>query len=1366
MKRTLTTKVSLAFLMMLACWNFVSAQSLPTYDLLLKSGKVEVQENIQEFDRFGTLSEQEVINGKFYRYLQFYHVPNAENLRAIEAAGIDLLHYVPENTYFAAIPTSMQAPTLQGLGVRAILEVEKSWKIDPILNAGTIGEWAYVKDQVELIVRYHKNLDHADVLAYCQADDLTVIRENGHQPTIRIRVPESRALAVADLPYISYVETAPHPGEPEDVEGRALHRAQFIDTETATGRHYTGEGLGVLVRDDGFVGPHIDFHGRMTQDVNGDGGINHADGVAGILTGAGNFDPRNRGMAAGSEVFVLDYQADFLDNTMDLHLDNNVLVTNSSYSNGCNVGYTTITQTCDEQMYMNETFLHVFSAGNSNNNNCGYGAGNQWGNITGGHKQGKNVIATANLFDNASLVNSSSRGPAHDGRIKPDIAANGQDQVSTDPFNQYDEFGGTSGAAPGIAGVTAQLHQAYRETTGEVAKAALLKAVMMNTANDLGNEGPDFRYGWGHINAYRAALAIEEGRYFSNAVSTGETATHDIEIPAGVRQVKIMTYWHDYPAAAEASIALVNDLDTDLTGPAGEVFLPWTLDETPDPALLNLPATTGTDRLNNVEQIAIEDPTEGTYTLSVAGFEVPFGPQEYWVTIEYIMDDITVIYPMGGEGLEPGQTSIIHWDAYGDNGDFTLEFSEDNGGSWNTIQTVGASTRLYFWTVPSSLTGQALVRVTRNSVSAVSTETFSIMDVPTNLDVTQACPDYIRLTWEGVDEATSYEVFRLGDRYMDPVGTSNDLFFDVPTFNSNPTGDYYFAVRALGDNGLRSRRTNAYFYNDGLQDCDLGVDVSVIAVAEPINTNLVSCGLFDEPITIEVTNGGNTEQSNIEVGLQLDNNPALTGMIPGPVGPGETVPFTFSENLVINNSGSLELVTWANVADDEAFFNDTLELDINALIYVGNGEPLDFVEPFDDDGGALPQNWAINNPDNGITWQADFVTGADGDFTIAFFVNNFSYSDEGQEDELQSLPIDLTVNASNPVLTFDVAYAPYSAAFNDALRVDVYTECGANFIGTIYEKAYLELATTSATTAVWSPGSPNDWRNESIDLTNFVGESILLKFVNITGYGNSLYVDNINITNFIPPSANYTANNTEICQGSQVLFQDASDAPNSDLTWNFGPGAIPSTAFGSGPHIVTFGQAGVNSVSLTASNAIGSDTYTSDITVLGTPEAAFDVQVQDGIIFITNNSTGATEYTWDFGDGDGSDEENPIHIYDQDGTYTITLTAENDCGSNSATFEVSVIISSTFTLGAEVRTSIAPNPSTGSFVLRIDQLPTDRADLVIVDAQGRLVHTQILNLVNGHAQETIRLESLAGGVYLLRLSTDQGVRTERLVIQK
>ncbi|MFM8487951.1 MAG: S8 family serine peptidase, partial [Bacteroidota bacterium] len=100
--------------------------------------------------------------------------------------------------------------------------------------------------------------------------------------------------------------------------------------------------------------------------------------------------------------------------------------------------------------------------------------GNQWGNITGGHKMAKNAIATANLQADGTLETSSSRGPAYDGRLKPDIAANGTDQGSTNPGNTYQVFGGTSGAAPGIAGCLAQLTQAYRTQYSETPAAALL----------------------------------------------------------------------------------------------------------------------------------------------------------------------------------------------------------------------------------------------------------------------------------------------------------------------------------------------------------------------------------------------------------------------------------------------------------------------------------------------------------------------------------------------------------------------------------------------------------------------------------------------------------------------------------------------------------------------------------------------------------------------------------------------------------------------------------------------------------------------------------------------------------------------------
>ncbi len=75
------------------------------------------------------------------------------------------------------------------------------------------------------------------------------------------------------------------------------------------------------------------------------------------------------------------------------------------------------------------------------------------------------------------LEASSSRGPAADGRIKPDICANGAGQLSTDGPNTYQVGGGTSAACPGIAGIVTQLHQAYRDlNAGSDAEGALIKA--------------------------------------------------------------------------------------------------------------------------------------------------------------------------------------------------------------------------------------------------------------------------------------------------------------------------------------------------------------------------------------------------------------------------------------------------------------------------------------------------------------------------------------------------------------------------------------------------------------------------------------------------------------------------------------------------------------------------------------------------------------------------------------------------------------------------------------------------------------------------------------------------------------------------
>jgi subtilisin family serine protease len=158
----------------------------------------------------------------------------------------------------------------------------------------------------------------------------------------------------------------------------------------------------------------------------------------------------------------------------------------------------------DRQIHTYSSYLHIFSAGNSNNNDCGYGAGSRWGNITGGHKQAKNAIATANVNFEGEIVNSSSRGPATDGRIKPDIAANGASNYSLRPNNNYAPFGGTSGAAPCVAGVLAQLNHAFRDQYGADAPSALLKASLLNGARDVGEPGPDFIYGFGLLDAFNS----------------------------------------------------------------------------------------------------------------------------------------------------------------------------------------------------------------------------------------------------------------------------------------------------------------------------------------------------------------------------------------------------------------------------------------------------------------------------------------------------------------------------------------------------------------------------------------------------------------------------------------------------------------------------------------------------------------------------------------------------------------------------------------------------------------------------------------------------------------------------------------------
>jgi subtilisin family serine protease len=114
----------------------------------------------------------------------------------------------------------------------------------------------------------------------------------------------------------------------------------------------------------------------------------------------------------------------------------------------------------------------------------------------------------------------SSRGPTNDGRIKPELVAGGVGITSTIPGNLYDMATGTSMACPTATGILALIAERYRQLHGgDNPEGALLKALVTNSATDMGNPGPDFTFGFGMINGWTTVEALEQNRYFTGIIN-------------------------------------------------------------------------------------------------------------------------------------------------------------------------------------------------------------------------------------------------------------------------------------------------------------------------------------------------------------------------------------------------------------------------------------------------------------------------------------------------------------------------------------------------------------------------------------------------------------------------------------------------------------------------------------------------------------------------------------------------------------------------------------------------------------------------------------------------------------------------------
>jgi hypothetical protein len=308
------------------------------------------------------------------------------------------------------------------------------------------------------------------------------------------------------------------------------------------------------------------------------------------------------------------------------------------------------------------------------------------------------------------------------------------------------------------------------------------------------------------------------------------------------------------------------------------------------------------------------------------------------------------------------------------------------------------------------------------------------------------------------------------------------------------------------------KATNGYGNNIFIDNININVPVNRDAAVSSILTpNAAECSPTFTP-RVEIRNAGIQTINSFDVVYNIDGGANSTPVVVNtPLAPGATtivtlpVAVTTVGTHVIN--ATVGTVTGPSGVGDQSPSNDVLSK--NFTVRALSIAPL--VEGFE----SLPfpsTGWAISNPQPATTWVRRTNAGGYALSNSSMFIDNYNFNVVGNVDALITPPVSIA-GADSVAVTFDLAHKNF-AGFNDSLIVFVSKDCGASFQRAGYAKGGAGLATAGASTANYTAPIASDWRTEKVTIGGALisgSNSVLIAIANRNGYGNNVFVDNINI---------------------------------------------------------------------------------------------------------------------------------------------------------------------------------------------------------------------------------------------------------------